>query len=823
MKKCPQCSCSVNSSVSRLIRDTCGHKKCRLCLVREEKGCLACEAKENSESQESNNENPDSPDALAINSDESSEVITTENNPSEANIGESAKVIQENVSPEKASFVSKTVKNKKLSLQGHIVVIPGTPQKYRCTICNKECSSKYTVQYHNYCGSKNKRYKCETCDKGFVTKSHYDYHMKSHKGILPYVCSICGKGFKQKGKLQRHSIQHSDDRPFVCQECGKTFRYYESLKSHQRVHKGEKPHVCQLCSRSFTEFSNYKKHVTIVHKGEKAHMCDTCGKTFALRRTLILHISMVHHHDRNYFCNTCNKPFNLKKDLKRHEVVHSVVQPHSCTLCGQGFRRKDNFERHMKNTHPETRMVIVGTFKQKPSANKAAADNNQKNKHKSNENGEIIEKNIPSPIPPSQTVDPETLRSITKISDEKRNLYKAREDKFSEHNRETNSSNYMETDMQSNYSTANPNASLIQESLHAQFPEQCYKNVDAIQKTAGDSATTDIPQESNPVAASTVPTIYPPKKNVEYYREVSVINRSSNVMSSSVSESNGQNTNTNYQQAIVRHVEGTNCVPTITRASECVSGSVITRNLQQPSSSVVKPISSHRSYQAVDLVPCLETQVDQPSLRKLLHDVKCSNGSDILNLTNDVNMNKRSLFTDDFRDVGDLKFYKHNDVEQFYSSKYPDTHVPETLLPNAENEHSSIIHEKYLSNNYTQKIPSETLISHNNCKHNFQSLNYSFIPPSCAVYRDNSNENLSQYSEILQPSEMENRNSNVLNKTYTENYVYSTKHFDSDSRLKLLSGISHTEDTSCAQAVGQPVIVGTKKVSNNVICTNFSS
>ncbi|GLG97661.1 Uncharacterized protein GBIM_04383 [Gryllus bimaculatus] len=165
--------------------------------------------RENSESQESNNENPDSPDALAINSDESSEVITTENNPSEANIGEPAKVIQENVSPEKASFVSKTVKNKKLSLQSHIVVLPGTPQKYRCTICNKECSSKYTVQYHNYCGSKNKRFKCETCDKGFVTKSHYDYHMKSHKGILPYVCSICGKGFKQKGKLQRHSIQHS--------------------------------------------------------------------------------------------------------------------------------------------------------------------------------------------------------------------------------------------------------------------------------------------------------------------------------------------------------------------------------------------------------------------------------------------------------------------------------------------------------------------------------------------------------------------------------------------------------------------------------------
>lgn len=41
--KCPNCEQPINSTSSRLIEDSCGHKKCRLCLVQEEEGCLTCQ------------------------------------------------------------------------------------------------------------------------------------------------------------------------------------------------------------------------------------------------------------------------------------------------------------------------------------------------------------------------------------------------------------------------------------------------------------------------------------------------------------------------------------------------------------------------------------------------------------------------------------------------------------------------------------------------------------------------------------------------------------------------------------------------------------
>lgn len=40
---CPNCGQLTNASCSRLIEDTCGHKKCRICLLYEEQGCKICE------------------------------------------------------------------------------------------------------------------------------------------------------------------------------------------------------------------------------------------------------------------------------------------------------------------------------------------------------------------------------------------------------------------------------------------------------------------------------------------------------------------------------------------------------------------------------------------------------------------------------------------------------------------------------------------------------------------------------------------------------------------------------------------------------------
>lgn len=44
---CPQCKNVLDSSASRLVQDSCGHKKCRMCLLEDETRCLLCIAEQN--------------------------------------------------------------------------------------------------------------------------------------------------------------------------------------------------------------------------------------------------------------------------------------------------------------------------------------------------------------------------------------------------------------------------------------------------------------------------------------------------------------------------------------------------------------------------------------------------------------------------------------------------------------------------------------------------------------------------------------------------------------------------------------------------------
>ncbi|XP_034943152.1 tachykinin-like peptides receptor 86C isoform X3 [Chelonus insularis] len=44
---CPNCGQLTNDSCSRLIEDSCGHRKCRICLLYEEQGCKTCEREKN--------------------------------------------------------------------------------------------------------------------------------------------------------------------------------------------------------------------------------------------------------------------------------------------------------------------------------------------------------------------------------------------------------------------------------------------------------------------------------------------------------------------------------------------------------------------------------------------------------------------------------------------------------------------------------------------------------------------------------------------------------------------------------------------------------
>ncbi|XP_052130598.1 zinc finger protein 30 isoform X2 [Frankliniella occidentalis] len=371
---CPQCGREADSSRVRLVRDSCGHKKCRECLLSDEASCLLCssytpvytELKPAHGCQSrpiepvlstAPSETVPTPILLTQEIPTTQEDTLTLSQPPDHCTNPNT---QDCTQPEDAEentddSSSKNFSVKKLptfGLKDHIVFTPGNPPKYTCKKCDKSYNNRKAARYHNYCGASNteKPHTCDECGLGFITKGHLVYHIKSHTGSLPFTCSTCGKGFKQQSKLNRHYKSHeASEKPFKCDKCEKAFSTKQILKDHMLSHAQGHFVTCPICSKKLSSQSCLRKHKKL--HADPIHKCKDCGKKFPVKWSLDVH-QKTHQRERKFKCKECPKAFKILSDLKRHGFVHQDGE-WECKTCQLIFRRRDNLVRHLKNIHPE--------------------------------------------------------------------------------------------------------------------------------------------------------------------------------------------------------------------------------------------------------------------------------------------------------------------------------------------------------------------------------------------------------------------------------------------------------------------------------------
>ncbi|XP_029176877.1 zinc finger protein 816-like [Nylanderia fulva] len=401
-EECPNCGQLTNASASRLVKDSCGHSKCRMCLLYEEHGCKICQAKhhvqeelcsvnrDSNDTHKSSSEEIVLPLELVINKDSKSKKsqdstsvectssnlhydnVTLEkegvykfapndtianndsnklyiygNDHNSANLQTPrCKQAEEKLDEEKNVEKNKNVKRDR----SHITIVPGNPEKYKCNVCSKVFHNKKSKCYHDACVTGVKPYQCIFCDKSFVKRSHFEYHERVHKGYKPHKCNQCGKAFPQRNKLNRHMLSHKE-KQFKCSECNKRYSKRDDLRNHLNVHNATSTYNCKSCDKSFRVLTNLKRHMR-THISERPYTCDECNKSFKDRFLLKRH-KRTHEKDRPFSCAHCNKVFLSKSELRRHLTVHSDEKPFSCEYCQTPFRRKDNLNRHIRHHHTE--------------------------------------------------------------------------------------------------------------------------------------------------------------------------------------------------------------------------------------------------------------------------------------------------------------------------------------------------------------------------------------------------------------------------------------------------------------------------------------
>ncbi|XP_060649366.1 zinc finger protein 454 [Drosophila nasuta] len=301
--RCPRCNCEATGQ-NRLVTDSCGHSKCRQCLLNDVADCLECN--------EATNNTIEVPQDTEIPAVESQ--LSHDESPA-----------------------------------SHITV---TEQGYHCSVCNKSFRSRTQQYYHRACGNEAlKQFACTLCDRRFATRSHLKYHQNSHENNEQHSCPVCHKNFKQQLVLQRHMRVHKTE-TFTCPQCQKQFRSQSALVTHSQVHSGQSlPYKCEVCGKHYLTKANLKQHRLKHDQNSTRYACSICSKSFLRQTTLRLH--QARHSQRpRHSCPQCYKTFNDLDALARHKKQHAITHRYRCIDCDVTVNRRDNMIRHMRAMHP---------------------------------------------------------------------------------------------------------------------------------------------------------------------------------------------------------------------------------------------------------------------------------------------------------------------------------------------------------------------------------------------------------------------------------------------------------------------------------------
>uniref|UniRef100_A0A0A9YI53 Serendipity locus protein H-1 n=2 Tax=Lygus hesperus TaxID=30085 RepID=A0A0A9YI53_LYGHE len=142
--------------------------------------------------------------------------------------------------------------------------------------------------------------------------------------------------------------QHvSDPKPYQCYLCPRGFNSDLSLKSHLWNHIPSRKVLAN------SDLNRYEMESAIRTRMFNSQcLCQECGRVYPSKSTLRAH-QITHSNLRPHKCSLCDKTFKRNQDLKFHINQHTGERPYRCPYCPKAFASSGNCFSHRKRMHPK--------------------------------------------------------------------------------------------------------------------------------------------------------------------------------------------------------------------------------------------------------------------------------------------------------------------------------------------------------------------------------------------------------------------------------------------------------------------------------------
>ena len=166
-------------------------------------------------------------------------------------------------------------------------------QKFQCDMCKLQLKSQLELEDHKDA----KHPQCEECGERSLNHDRANEHHEIFHGPSknPIICQLCGESFYRLIEYDRHQAEHPQ-----CPECNQRFLTRAELASHRKDHN--------------VPASKRKRIDSLV--------CELCNKVFKSEAEILRHKKRKH----SFKCASCSLAFTVRKELKDHEIEHSVEQ-----------------------------------------------------------------------------------------------------------------------------------------------------------------------------------------------------------------------------------------------------------------------------------------------------------------------------------------------------------------------------------------------------------------------------------------------------------------------------------------------------------------